>query len=327
MQETFLNAFADELEKLAAGWKPKNPRSVWQRRIGKRKYPISQALTSRRGRAALGFSGSGSEVGAAGGAIESHVGRWIEARGLKGRVRKGGKGLWGFEKRRLAEMANIPEKEIMPLLKRIQAKSGGKNKYPISRFITGTIPTLGTSLPSRAIHARALTGRATASEKQPTLFGSKKYDHFLKQEKDIVKMLRKERASMKRPSEHIREGFEAVKAKGAQALKGLKALSKAASCGKPHGKKKTPLTKQEKVRFGKKASSIKAKIEAARRDPSTKANPKDTGPEGSGTKDPRFEAMKKKAALLSKASINKRVPVQAKATTGQLVSDLSVRGK
>lgn len=46
----------------------------------------------------------------------------------------------------------------------------------------------------------------------------------------------------------------------------------------------------------KKGSSIKAKIEAARKDPSTKANPKDTGPPGSGTQDPRFKAMKKKAA-------------------------------
>lgn len=46
---------------------------------------------------------------------------------------------------------------------------------------------------------------------------------------------------------------------------------------------------------------IRAKIEAARRDPSTKANPKDTGPKGSGTQDPRFKAMKKKAeAFFSK---------------------------
>jgi hypothetical protein len=45
--------------------------------------------------------------------------------------------------------------------------------------------------------------------------------------------------------------------------------------------------------MGKEAmSSIKAKIEAARRDPSTKANPKDTGPPGSGLNDPRAKAMK-----------------------------------
>lgn len=36
-------------------------------------------------------------------------------------------------------------------------------------------------------------------------------------------------------------------------------------------------------------TSIKAKIEAARRDPSTKANPKDTGPKGSGLQDPRVK--------------------------------------
>jgi len=107
-------------------------------------------------------------------------------------------------------------------------------------------------------------------------------------------------------------------------------LEKLSMCGKPHGKKKG-LDTQMKARFGKKAekmvycprrkkmipasemgkkamddgagaaqphSNIKAKIEAARRDPSTKKNPKDTGPPGSGTQDPRFMAMKKRAALL-----------------------------
>ena len=62
--------------------------------------------------------------------------------------------------------------------------------------------------------------------------------------------------------------------------------------------------KDKKKLFGKgglvhdtdKGSSVKAKIEAARRDPSTKANPNDTGPKGSGTQDPRFKAMKKKGA-------------------------------
>lgn len=57
----------------------------------------------------------------------------------------------------------------------------------------------------------------------------------------------------------------------------------------------------------KKGSSIKAKIEEARKDPSTKANPKDTGPKGSGTQDPRFKAQKgrgfgKKAWLFSSES-------------------------
>ena len=235
MQEVFVNAFVEELEKLAAGWKPENPRSVWQRRIGKRKYPISQAFTSRRIRTVTGLSGGVS--GAVGGGVGTHAARWIEARALKGRMRKGGKGLWGFEKRRLAEMANIPEKDIMPLLKRIQAESGGKKKYPISRFMTGTIPTLGASIPNRAVHARALTGRATASKSQPALFGGEKYKHFLKQEKDIVKMLKEERASMKgTPTERLKSGLEAAKAEGSKVLKGLKGLKKAASCDTP-GKK------------------------------------------------------------------------------------------
>jgi hypothetical protein len=121
-------------------------------------------------------------------------------------------------------------------------------------------------------------------------------------------------------------------------------LTKLASCGKPHGKKKTKVppqylskraAKKEKMVYcpvrkkmvpvsetrgkpgrglgrgggkgpmgmPKKAmddgagaaqphANIKAKIEAARRDPSTKKNPHDTGPKGSGTQDPRFKGMK-----------------------------------
>lgn len=89
----------------------------------------------------------------------------------------------------------------------------------------------------------------------------------------------------------------------------------ACTCGKkdcPGGKEcpKSDKGKDEKKEgkkgfvFGKKAmddgagsptaagSSIRAKIQAARRDPSTKANPKDTGPKGSGLQDPRAQAMK-----------------------------------
>jgi hypothetical protein len=115
-------------------------------------------------------------------------------------------------------------------------------------------------------------------------------------------------------------------------------LEKAGMCGMSHseaklraGKKKKPMKKKAGVLsnavykkitgkdktklFGKggvihdtdKGSSVKAKIEAARRDPSTKTNPKDTGPKGSGLQDPRAEAMKgrgfgKKAWLFSSKS-------------------------
>ena len=50
--------------------------------------------------------------------------------------------------------------------------------------------------------------------------------------------------------------------------------------------------KKKGLFLGKEAMDIKAKIQAARRDPSTKANPKDEGPKGSGTRDPRFLAQK-----------------------------------
>ena len=55
---------------------------------------------------------------------------------------------------------------------------------------------------------------------------------------------------------------------------------------------KVPPQYLSKKPMKKKASSIMAKIEAAKKDPSTKKNPKDTGPKGSGTKDPRFKEMK-----------------------------------
>lgn len=76
-------------------------------------------------------------------------------------------------------------------------------------------------------------------------------------------------------------------------------LEKAGKCGKPHDKKE-----KKGLVLGKKAmddgagsptamgASIKAKIQAAKADPSTKANPKDTGPKGSGLQDPRAQAMK-----------------------------------
>jgi hypothetical protein len=65
-------------------------------------------------------------------------------------------------------------------------------------------------------------------------------------------------------------------------------MKKKAMCGKPHGKEKG----KPKGSLAKKAMDIKAKIQAAKKDPSTKANPKDTGPPGSGLQDPRAQAMK-----------------------------------
>jgi hypothetical protein len=78
---------------------------------------------------------------------------------------------------------------------------------------------------------------------------------------------------------------------------GMKKRSKGKGKGLARGKGRGPMgmpTKKVGRRdMGKEAmSSIKAKIEAARRDPSTKANPKDTGPPGSGLNDPRAKAMK-----------------------------------
>jgi len=78
---------------------------------------------------------------------------------------------------------------------------------------------------------------------------------------------------------------------GKCATPGEKIRSKGKGKGLAIGQGKGPIGIPKKAAV----SSIKAKIEAARRDPSTKANPKDTGPKGSGTKDPRFVAMKKKA--------------------------------
>lgn len=71
---------------------------------------------------------------------------------------------------------------------------------------------------------------------------------------------------------------------------------------KQHGGVQGGVAAYNKARKSGKGSSVKAKIEAARRDPSTKANPKDTGPAGSGLQDPRVKAMKAKmkAGLLGR---------------------------
>jgi len=125
---------------------------------------------------------------------------------------------------------------------------------------------------------------------------------------------------------------------------GKKKRSKGRGKGLAVGKGKGPLG------IPKKANAIKEKIEAARRDPSTKANPKDTGPKGSGTKDPRFKAMKfrKSAAELldiikeamrrnmvtSKMKPRKVIdpnkppaPVRVKGEARQFFADISKRGQ
>jgi len=81
------------------------------------------------------------------------------------------------------------------------------------------------------------------------------------------------------------------------ATPGEKIRSKGKGRGLARGRGRGPMGVPGGPGGGGRGAGILAKIEAARRDPSTKANPKDTGPKGSGTQDPRFKAMKKKATV------------------------------
>jgi len=76
------------------------------------------------------------------------------------------------------------------------------------------------------------------------------------------------------------------------ATPGEKIRSKGKGRGLARGRGRGPMGVPGGPGGGGRGAGILAKIEAARRDPSTKANPKDTGPKGSGTQDPRFKAQK-----------------------------------
>lgn len=79
---------------------------------------------------------------------------------------------------------------------------------------------------------------------------------------------------------------------------GEKLRSKGRGRGLVRGEGKGPFGKPGGFGGGGRGLGIRAKIEAARRDPSTKEKPKDTGPAGSGTADPRFKSQKfRKAAM------------------------------
>jgi hypothetical protein len=171
MEENIWNAFTDEIEKIAKA-PMKSPT-----------YPISRFITSRRGQAGLGaiegaVKGGSPVAGALGGGLQAHLSRWVGARGTRGRMRKGGKGLWQFEKDRLADLVGVSPKRIETLIKRVQQKAGGKAKtFPISRFLSHSLVGLppGQNILARFIQTRGTAGRAKTG-----------YKHFLKQEKKLI---------------------------------------------------------------------------------------------------------------------------------------------
>lgn len=177
MDENLWTSFMDEIEKISAP-------------VGKPTYPISRFLTSRTAggimsgtSGLLGLLSGVPNPGPVGGAIQgaggAHLRRWMEARGTKGRMRKGGKALWGFEKKRLADLVGVSPQRLETLLGRIQKGSKGGKTFPISRLLTHSLLPPG-NIPARFFGARAMAGRK-----------AKGYKHFLKQEKDIIAALKK----------------------------------------------------------------------------------------------------------------------------------------
>ena len=177
-----IHSFGDELTKLA-------------------KYPISRLVT---GRAASGATTAGTAglmgaplkllpfVGARG-AAETHVASVIGGRGLAGRIARGGKGMTGHEKKRVAEAAGMSVERLEKVLKRIEKQGPGKSKalsaivdkkstMPFSRAATHRfLPLPGIGHLSRGISARGFAGRAARGGKGMT-----------KREKAIVEELQRQ---------------------------------------------------------------------------------------------------------------------------------------
>jgi len=157
-------------------------------------YPISRFLTSRRGAALLGGLGAAAGPGGlaaapvmgAAQAAGAHGGRWLFARGMRGRFGKGGKGLWGFEKERMAEALGVSPSALNSALANIAAKTKAtKGKtYPISRLLTHSLAPLDV-IPGKNILSRFLLSRGTAGRAKTG------YKHFLGQEKAALDDLKK----------------------------------------------------------------------------------------------------------------------------------------
>jgi len=177
MNNTVWDSFIGEIEKIAGP-------------MGKPTYPISRLLTSRKAGVAAGGVRAieGLSKGNPAAAIEpllggmsTHVDRWVGARGTRGRMAKGGKSLWGFEKKRLAEIVGVSEKRLGTLIKRVAnmtGKDGGKT-FPISRFLTHSLLP-PQNIISRFVGARGMAGRVAKGNK-----------HMLHQEKELINALKK----------------------------------------------------------------------------------------------------------------------------------------
>jgi len=165
----FYNGFADELIKEA-------------------KYPISRFLTHRAGSGAMdavGHAAAGTALGpaAAVGGLEvalQSLRRGIGGRALHGRLVRGGKGLMGHEKKKLAETLGVSVPEVEKIIARYAAKHRGGKTHPVSRALSTKYNPI--AIPRRILDTRAMAGRAAAGGKGMT-----------KREREIVKVLRGEK--------------------------------------------------------------------------------------------------------------------------------------
>jgi hypothetical protein len=149
-------------------------------------YPISRLLTSIPMSAGTGAVGGAAEAlgrtaelglkmdptlmalmaglrGASSG-MGTWAGRSIKARGTAGRLARGGKGLMGFEKKRLAEAANISPEKLEKLLPGMGQRGASTN--PISRGLSSMYsPLAPINLVDRFAVSRAMAGRAARGGK------------------------------------------------------------------------------------------------------------------------------------------------------------------
>lgn len=151
MNTNFINGFGDELIKEA-------------------KYPISRLMTSRGAAgaagAAEGLSTGMLAMGPVGGgirALQQHVMRGVGGRALHGRLVRGGKGLMGHEKKKLAEALGVSGPKLDKMIDGYAKAHKGSKTNPISRAVSSKYT--GIAIPRRLMDTRAMAGRAAKGGK------------------------------------------------------------------------------------------------------------------------------------------------------------------
>lgn len=137
------------------------------------KYPVSRLLSSIpahlfAGGALGGVNAAmigksvpmGKLIGGASQGAGATLGRVLNARALKGRIARGGKGLTGSEKKRLAEVVGVSVPRLEKIMKSMDTGKGVASMSTNS--ISRALNTKWTGLPilDRFVHSRGMAGRA-----------------------------------------------------------------------------------------------------------------------------------------------------------------------